>query len=286
MLYVIGVFVLALAGVSYWHYNQNSRLYRQWQKHLDANTAHFLNQFAWVRSAQVIFALVAGLVCILMLHNQGMNESNAGLTTQNSLLLAKLEEMSKAQQDLSKSLQDQQTKIQQALEQVHAVIPVSRIPQVAVSAQAMPPGQPVVDAGDTINSTIADRIDKQAQPVTLRDIYNPEESAGDKQSGMDAIKKRYEGLLVNYLFLKKCGLIDSQDYHTIISTLAREMASINAPGRMENDILTSAQGSYNEMYSKSSCTGPEIKQLQSQYSDYIRTISGNIPAQLVGKTTP
>ena len=78
---------------------------------------------------------------------------------------------------------------------------------------------------------------------------------------MDAIKKRYEGLLVNYLFLKKCGLINAQDYHTIISALAQEMASVNAPGRLEHDIQTAANGSY----------------------EYIKTISVNIPHPPQGK---
>jgi hypothetical protein len=113
--------------------------------------------------------------------------------------------------------------------------------------------------------------------ATVGDVYNPEEMSSDKQSAMDSIKKRYEVLLVNYLFLKKCGLINPQDYHAIISSLAREMSSVNAPGRLEHDIMTAAKGSYDEMYAKSNCNDQNTSQLHAQYSNYINAISQNLP---------
>jgi hypothetical protein len=177
--------------------------------------------------------------------------------------------------------------------------PAAQVPSVSVSAQAVdghnnaatlaPSAQNVtiISGIDNINPAAPNDAQVESQlntqlasnnnASTVQEIYNPEEMSSDKQSAMDSIKKRYETLLVNYLFLKKCGLINPQDYHAIISALAREMSSVNAPGRLEHDIMTAAKGSYDEMYAKSSCTDQETGQLHAQYNDYINAISQNLP---------
>lgn len=115
-------------------------------------------------------------------------------------------------------------------------------------------------------------------PTTPYDtLYNPEASTADGQSASDAIKKRFEGVLVTYLFLRRCGQAQASDYHVIISALAQEMASINAPGRLQYDILTSAQGTYKEMYSKTECSDPSAVSTINQYNSYLQALSKRIP---------
>jgi hypothetical protein len=116
-------------------------------------------------------------------------------------------------------------------------------------------------------------------PNSVEALYNPEENTTGKQSSMDSLKKRYEDILVTYFFLKKCGRINPGDYHVIISALSQEMASINAPGRLQHDILTAAQGSYKEMYARSSCTSPDINTTYTDYTKYIDSVSRNFIAQ-------
>ena len=127
----------------------------------------------------------------------------------------------------------------------------------------------------------------QAKPIAtgisnttpLQDVYNPESSAVEPPSVMDAIKKRYEEILITHFFLRKCNLALPLDYHIIISSLSQEMSSINAPGRLQYDIVTAAQGSYKEMYSKSTCTSDSVRNLQTQYTDYINSLSRNVITQ-------
>jgi hypothetical protein len=116
-------------------------------------------------------------------------------------------------------------------------------------------------------------------PNSVEALYNPEETATGKQSSMDSLKKRYEDILVTYFFLKKCGRINPGDYHVIISALSQEMASINAPGRLQHDIVTAAQGSYKEMYERSSCTSSDINTTYSNYATYIDSVSKSFMAQ-------
>ncbi len=114
---------------------------------------------------------------------------------------------------------------------------------------------------------------------TIEQVYNPERESGDDQSSMDDIKKRYEDILVIYMFLKKCNRIESTDYNVITSALAQEMASVNAPGRMQFDIVNSAKGSYQEIYSQSACDGAGINKLTRQYHQYIDVLKTNFPPE-------
>lgn len=158
------------------------------------------------------------------------------------------------------------------------------LPQIAGMA-----AQPVTPAPVEQPQTIqAAPLEPQAQPVnltateggqTLEDVYNPEKRGSDTTARLDEMKKRYEDVLVLYFFLQKCGRTTPAEYHTITAALAQEMASVNAPGRLQYDILTAAQGSYREMYSKSQCEGPSVNGLYTQYQDYVRTVSQTITGQ-------
>jgi hypothetical protein len=61
-----------------------------------------------------------------------------------------------------------------------------------------------------------------------------------------------------------------------MSALAVEMASVNAPGRLQYDILTAARGSYREMYAKTSCEPANLSSLRESYALYISSISKNV----------
>ncbi|MDE3061209.1 MAG: hypothetical protein KGJ06_09375 [Pseudomonadota bacterium] len=115
----------------------------------------------------------------------------------------------------------------------------------------------------------------ESRDAVINQLYNPE--AGDKsnQAVLDNLKKRYESALVTYFFLRRCKKTDPGDYHVIVSALAQEMASINAPGRLLDDTVKAAQGSYKEVYAKSSCK--DAKPLAGPYTEYIKKLAANIP---------
>lgn len=106
----------------------------------------------------------------------------------------------------------------------------------------------------------------------------PEEK-GDSQTQIDGLKKRYEDILVTYFLLRKCDKIEATDYHIIISALSQEMASVNAPGRLQYDILTSAQGSYKELYSGNDCDPATIGPLEESYKAFVQGINSEFMPQ-------
>ncbi len=105
----------------------------------------------------------------------------------------------------------------------------------------------------------------------MEDVLEPR---GEENSAkLDALKKRYEDMLVVYFMLRKCGKNKASDYHIIISALAQEMASINAPGRLQYDLMTSAEGSYQELYATFSCETSRVDPLAAQYNDFINSVA-------------
>jgi hypothetical protein len=131
------------------------------------------------------------------------------------------------------------------------------------------------DAAPPPASVEAKALPERAKdPIT--EIYAVDSSKQDKQSKLDTIKNRYEEILVTHFFLRKCHIAPADDYHVIMSALAVEMASANAQGRLQYDILTAAKGSFREMYSKSSCDEQSTGTLRESYASYISSISKNV----------
>lgn len=106
--------------------------------------------------------------------------------------------------------------------------------------------------------------------TAVQSVLDPQDS--DAQAKIDTLKKRYEDILVTYFVLRKCNKNNPLDYHIIISALSQEMASDGAPGRLQYDITTSAQGSYKEMYSANKCDAATIDPLLGQYKNFINGI--------------
>lgn len=111
-------------------------------------------------------------------------------------------------------------------------------------------------------------------PTMIEDVFNPESASDDVRARLDALKKNTEAILVTHLYLKRCGIAAESDFHILMSGLAREMASINAPGRLQHDILTAAKGSYMEIYAKTECSNANIESLLLGYRDYLQAVSG------------
>ena len=136
---------------------------------------------------------------------------------------------------------------------------------------------------ETITELTAKRDALQARadtacPVTLIPQQSDVEAVlepldEDAKSRTDALKKRYEDMLVTYFVLRQCGKNDVLDYHIIVSALSQEMASLQAPGRLQYDVLTSAQGSYKELYSGNACASETIDPLREKYQTFVDSVA-------------
>lgn len=235
-LFIVAVFALAAV----WHIRQNSRLEIEIRKKTDANTARWMSRFAWSRTLQLFAAL--GLAFLVFIgYSKQLADSRAGIDALNQLIAAR-----------------NQTIKQQADQ-------IKRIP---------PKQQPVVVAAPKPAPAPAPQAPQETgNGATLDALYNPEKKQTDRQSALDDIKKRYEDLIVLHLFLKKCNKTQPADYPIISRALTHEMAGVHAPMKLHDDIAAAAQGSYNEIYAKSSCDGKSIEALHSQYVDYIKMLA-------------
>ena len=152
------------------------------------------------------------------------------------------------------------------------------------SANALQPEPTEDNTVEAIDDSAPPSGDANAEPnqsknETIEALYNPDKDRIDKQSGMNDIKKRYEDIIVIHLFLKKCNQIKPNDFTIISNALSEEIAAMEAPAKLQDDIYMSAQGSYNEIYAKSPCNGKGINNLSSQYRNYIAILAKNYPLQ-------
>lgn len=257
------LFVLLLGSAGFygfWLLRENDRLQRQWQKQLGSEAASNLGALMRTRTIIALGVFAFSVVVILAYHWQ--------YNTTKEQLSSVITEYT-AQQENIVRLQAANSAATAEIEQLKAAAATSQQTGLTRNpASFYPSSETQLPVANT----------PSVAPITeerggIESLYNPEDSTQGNQSAMDRIKKRYEDLFVNYMFLKKCGKSSEADYHIINSALSQEMASVNAPGRLQYDILTSAQGSYNEMYAQSDCDAPESEALLAQYKDYIAAIS-------------
>lgn len=151
-------------------------------------------------------------------------------------------------------------------------------PEPAVNPADIPPSEGM-EAETPAPEVAGDAAMQPAEAAAVNEVYNPETINPDEQAAIDDMKKRYEDIIVIYMFMKKCGKVNPADYNVITHALGQEMASVNAPGRLQNDVLTAARGSFQEIYSKSPCDGEGIQALTDQYNNYIQVLADNYPPE-------
>lgn len=218
----------------YWHVQENRRLIQQWKETMDERQSAWLARFAWSRSIQLILSLAVSFLIIVF------------YSVRLDTATQQVDELSARKSFASP----------QATPGQPAYYPPTSQQPVAAPKIASMPEQPA---------------QASAKSPSLTDVYSSDDN--DAQSSIDTLKQRYEDMLVIHFFLDRCGKIDKNDYYIIMAALSHDMAAVNAPGRLQHDVLTAAQGSYNEMYAKSPCDSVDLSALIAQYNAYIKALS-------------
>ncbi len=134
--------------------------------------------------------------------------------------------------------------------------------------------QPTEDPQTSQNQQAAiPTSNKPLEQNTIQDIFETSRNASDSKDTIDSIKSRYEEILVSYFFMQKCEKTKDSDYNLIFLALQKEIAPLQAPERLQYDILTAAKGSYDELYSKNDCLGENLESSSQQYQAYINSLS-------------
>ncbi|MEZ5691485.1 MAG: hypothetical protein R3D71_07465 [Rickettsiales bacterium] len=129
------------------------------------------------------------------------------------------------------------------------------------------------------NTTVKVADNKPKQP-DIQDIFGQDSngyselSENDKiKTSIDKVKIYYEELLVTHFFLKKCGKTNDDNYNLIFRALQKDLQSLNTSFDIQNDILTAAVGSYQELYSENECLPDTVNGIYKQYNEYMKDIS-------------
>lgn len=104
---------------------------------------------------------------------------------------------------------------------------------------------------------------------TIQDIFGNSNS----RNNINDIKGRYEELLATYFLMEKCGKANNTDYQIIILSLQKDITAIQAPVKLQDDTLTAAKGSYEELYSQNDCSKSDLQATEIQYKSYINSLT-------------
>lgn len=116
-------------------------------------------------------------------------------------------------------------------------------------------------------------VKEKNKESTVEDLFGVNNNIADSRVQIDNIKMRYEGLLVIHFFLRRCEKADDSDYDLIFRALQKEAAPLNAPERLQYDVLTAAKGTYEELYSKTNCTESNVDSTYAQYKNYLKSLA-------------
>jgi len=154
------------------------------------------------------------------------------------------------------------------------VVPQEAKPAAIASAPAYNELSPA--SGGTAPRTLPPKIEEFA-PITVRST--PPKSKQqiakpvlDTPSQLDNLKQRYEEIFITYFYLTRCDLANKEDYHLINSALIEELSHLNTPASLQQNILTAARGSYDEMYKFSPCSSAYLEPVLPRYQGYIAEI--------------
>lgn len=89
---------------------------------------------------------------------------------------------------------------------------------------------------------------------------------------LDSIKARYEDNFVSYLYLRRCKQIKEEDYTIILNALKNELAQAHITYDPTKEIYSAAQGSYDLLYSESSCTPDTMTPVLQGYNTAIASM--------------
>lgn len=119
------------------------------------------------------------------------------------------------------------------------------------------------------SEVIADEMPANPADDMAGDSVGAVFSSDTADASLNESKAKFEGLFVNYQYLKKCAGISTEAYHLLNSALMHELSSKSAPARMQYDIITAAAGTYQEIYARSECDEVAVEEVRRQFDEYL-----------------
>lgn len=117
---------------------------------------------------------------------------------------------------------------------------------------------------------------REPEPSVVLDLFTSDAELASDQS-LDSIKKRYENALTGAYVLSHCNRADKDELTVLLSALRDDIieyqqktgdSNLN-PQELYKRIVSAAEGSFQMVYSKTSCDAPEVDALEQQFASFI-----------------
>lgn len=265
-----------------WHSRENRELLRQ------MGVAGFegifvaqMVKFAWSRSAQqlmLMFIMTASIIAFDW-HYLQLRPSPlfSIVVTPKTASVVENQPVAEPQMSFSLPLQNPNWQFSPMAE----IVAATPQPQAFSQTQTESLAQLAPASGGTPpNVTPATEAELEAlrKAGLVQQIYEPAMHDSGQQAQLDSMKQNYEELFISYYFLSKCGHARDEQYYAINAALTQEVSSMQADPQLQNDIISAAEGSYNEIYSKLSCSSQDLESMANQFEAYTDSLAHSFSA--------
>jgi hypothetical protein len=245
--------IASLAVLGLLTFQRNRRLTTQWQRAREKDFAQALSRAFWFQTLQTWVALL--LLAASIIYYDG--KVRALEVTVQELAQSNLVNSSTAS----------------ALSPAPATAKPAYYPPATAQPAAKPAAAQAPAKPKTLQPLPTQNVSTAEVKTSIADIFGGSSRKNDPQNSIDALKRQYEELLVSYFFLKKCQKAGQKDYPLIINNLQKDMQRLQAPSRLQYDVLTAAQGSYKELYARNSCTQVNTESIAQEYAKYLQMLT-------------
>lgn len=139
--------------------------------------------------------------------------------------------------------------------------------------ETAPPAEctpPVIDADAAAQLPPSD-------PQAMIDLFTGDNAWYPNESTLDALKSRYENALIGSYILHHCKRTAQGEMEVILRALREDIIQFqsnpeNPPVDAQElyaSIVTAAEGSYEMIYRKTDCDGPETAMLEQQFANFV-----------------
>ena len=269
---IICLFISLIGFFTYAMKKRNTRFAFHIQTESNAKTALAVGQFLRTSLSIYSTALLASVITIIALDWRYTETHENLIRTEKRLSSLSKNIARSAAPSINTTAAPQHTTAT-----ANATTPPQPAPSQPAATLTPPTTQPTSVDTAPISTTATQQAE---QTQLLYDVYNPESSdiRHDSLSHLDAMKKRYENIIVLYMFMKRCQSATQADYITIRNAMNQEASQMQAPATIVTDITNAAQGAYEEIYSRSDCNAEGMAELRNQYTRYIIALEQEISA--------
>ena len=113
----------------------------------------------------------------------------------------------------------------------------------------------------------------QTPPPAIASTLKSALSPAEREPYLDLLKSRYEDAFLSFFYLRQCKAAKDEDYQKLYIRFQTQIAAAGADKSLVGDTVSAALGSFETIYSGSSCESKYLIPIEEQFRQMLVTIN-------------